>query len=57
MWAARDEVPKMLAAGLDKESPSVLYFETRLYEASYEMGLAKRPPVSFSQAQASAAVD
>lgn len=53
LWASRDEVPKMIMAGLEKESPSEVNFETRLKEASYEMGLAKRPPVAVSQAQAS----
>jgi len=50
LWASRDEIPKMLGAGLEKESPAEVNFETRLKEASYELGLAKRPPIALTQA-------
>jgi hypothetical protein len=54
LWAARDEVPRMVTAGLTMESSAEKSLETRLKEASYELGLEKRPAVDVSQLQARA---
>ena len=49
LWATRDEVPRMIQAGLGVESPTELSFANRLKEASYDLGLEKRPPVDLAQ--------
>lgn len=45
LFAARDEVPRIVQSGLGMESPAERTLQTRLKEAAYELGLEKRPPV------------
>lgn len=54
LWAARDEVPRFIQAGLAMESPAQKSLEARLREAAYELGLEKRPPVDLAQLAARA---
>lgn len=54
LWAARDEVPRFIQAGLAMESPAEKSLEARLREAAYELGLEKRPPVDLAQLAARA---
>lgn len=43
LWAARDEAPRLLEAGLAKESQAEKNFAKKLQEAAIELGLVKRP--------------
>jgi hypothetical protein len=45
LWAARDEIPRMVTQGLTAEGTAEKCFEGRLQEAAYELRLEKRPPV------------
>ena len=54
LWAARDEVPRIIQSGLGVESPAETTLSSRLKEAAYELGLEKRPPVDMAQLQAMA---
>jgi hypothetical protein len=49
LWAARDEIPRLVQAGLGTESPAEQTLANRLRDASYELGLEKRPPVDLTQ--------
>ncbi|MBS0203254.1 MAG: DUF4339 domain-containing protein [Planctomycetes bacterium] len=49
LWATRDEVPRMIQAGLGTETAVEQSFANRLKEASYDLGLEKRPPVDLAQ--------
>jgi hypothetical protein len=49
LFAARDEVPRMMQSGLALESAAEKMLAIRLKEASYELGLEKRPPVDPAQ--------
>ena len=54
LWATRDEVPRMVQAGLATESAAEKNFAMKLNEAAIELGLEKRPPVDLAQLQARA---
>jgi F0F1-type ATP synthase membrane subunit b/b' len=43
LWAARDEAPRLLEAGLAKESQAEKNFAKKLQEAAIALGLVKRP--------------
>jgi F0F1-type ATP synthase membrane subunit b/b' len=43
LWAARDEAPRVLEAGLAKESQAEKNFAKKLQEAAIVLGLVKRP--------------
>ena len=49
LWAARDEIPRLVQAGLGAESPAEQTLTNRLKDAAYELGLEKRPPVDLTQ--------
>ena len=46
LWAARDEVPRFIQAGLAMESQAEKNLTARLQDAAYELGLERRPPVT-----------
>ena len=48
LWAARDEVPRLIQAGLSAESPAEKNLADKLQEAAYVLGLEKRPPIVFA---------
>ncbi|MBS0203475.1 MAG: hypothetical protein JSS49_11290 [Planctomycetes bacterium] len=41
LWAARDELPRMLAGDLTKETPAEKSFEARLEDAATDLGLKR----------------
>ena len=49
LWATRDEVPRLVSAGLGVESIHEKNLMARLQEAAYELGLEKRPPIDVAQ--------
>lgn len=49
LWASRDEVPRVITAGLNTESAAEKALMSRLQEAAYELGLEKRPPIDMAQ--------
>ena len=57
LWATRDEVPRMVTAGLATESVAEKNFVGKLKEVSYALGLEKRPPVDLSMLAANAERD
>jgi hypothetical protein len=54
LWASRDEIPRMITAGLILESQAEKSFEQKLKEAAIELGLEKRPPIDMALLQARA---
>lgn len=57
LWASRDEIPRMVAAGLAQESQAEKNFAAKLKEAAYELGLEKRPPIDMAAMAARANED
>lgn len=57
LWATRDEIPRMLNAGLNAESVHEKNFASKLKEAAIELGLEKRPPVDMAALAARANQD
>jgi hypothetical protein len=49
LWAARDNVPRFIQAGLATESVAETDLAARLLETAYLLGLEKRPPVNLAQ--------
>ena len=48
LWATRDEVPRVLRAGLTTESNAEKVLLSRLLDAAYELGLEQRPAVALT---------
>jgi hypothetical protein len=57
LWASRDEIPRMVAAGLATESIHEKNFAAKLNEAAIELGLKPRPPVDLAALAARANED
>jgi len=57
LWAARDEVPRFLKTMEMADSPGEKGLEARLKDASYDLGLEKRPPVDAAALQLAKSAD
>lgn len=49
LWAARDETPRFIQAGLAAESIAEKCLEAKLQDVAYELGLEQRPVVTLAQ--------